>query len=38
MEKFGHVDIPINVVGGYLGGKSVAGLDMKEWDTMMNKK
>src|SRR5919109_680384 len=26
----------INVVGGYLGGKSVAELDEKEWDTMMN--
>jgi NAD(P)-dependent dehydrogenase (short-subunit alcohol dehydrogenase family) len=26
----------VNVVGGYLGGKSVSELDEKEWDLMMN--
>src|SRR5919109_1793129 len=36
IEKHGHIHILINVVGGYLGGKSVAELDEKEWDTMMN--
>ncbi len=36
VEKFARIDILINVVGGYLGGKSVAALDMKEWDIMMN--
>ena len=36
IEKHGHIDILINVVGGYIGGKSVSELDEKEWDLMMN--
>ncbi len=36
IEKYGHIDILINVVGGYIGGKSVSELDEKEWDLMMN--
>jgi NAD(P)-dependent dehydrogenase (short-subunit alcohol dehydrogenase family) len=36
IEKHGHIHILVNVIGGYLGGKSVAELEEKEWDTMMN--
>src|ERR671924_1932004 len=36
IEKHGYIPILVNMVGGYLGGKSVAELDEKEWDTMMN--
>jgi len=36
VERFGHIDILVNSVGGYLGGKSVMELDEHEWDFMMN--
>lgn len=36
VERFGHIDILLNSVGGYLGGKSVTELDEHEWDFMMN--
>jgi NAD(P)-dependent dehydrogenase (short-subunit alcohol dehydrogenase family) len=36
VERYGHLDILVNVVGGYLGGKSVAELSESEWDIMMN--
>lgn len=36
VETYGHLDVLVNVVGGYLGGKSVADLSESEWDTMMN--
>jgi NAD(P)-dependent dehydrogenase (short-subunit alcohol dehydrogenase family) len=36
ISKYGRIHILVNVVGGYLGGKTVAELDMKEWDLMMN--
>lgn len=36
VERFGHIDILVNSVGGYLGGKSVTELDDHEWDFMMN--
>src|SRR5919109_3085143 len=36
VANHGHIHILVNVVGGYLGGKSVAELDEKEWDIMMN--
>ena len=35
INKFGHIHILVNVVGGYFGGKSVSELDEKEWDLMM---
>ena len=35
-EKHNRIDILVNVVGGYLGGKSVFGLEEQEWDFMMN--
>ena len=36
VERFGHIDILVNSVGGYLGGKSVTELEEREWDLMMN--
>ncbi len=35
INKYGHIHILVNVVGGYFGGKSVYELDEKEWDLMM---
>jgi NAD(P)-dependent dehydrogenase (short-subunit alcohol dehydrogenase family) len=35
MDKYGHIDILVNVVGGYIGAKSIVELDEKEWDLMM---
>jgi len=36
LDKYGHIDILVNVVGAYLGGKTVVELEEKEWDMMMN--
>jgi len=36
VEKFGTIDILVNVVGGYLGGKNITELGENDWDTMMN--
>ena len=36
LDKYGQINILVNVVGGYIGGKSVTELDEKEWDLMMN--
>ena len=36
VKKYGRIDILINVVGGYLGGKKVTEMTEKEWDLMMN--
>ena len=36
VKKYGQIDILINVVGGYLGGKKVTEMTGKEWDLMMN--
>ena len=36
MKKYGRIDILINIVGGYLGGKKVTEMTEKEWDLMMN--
>ncbi|VVC05436.1 L-rhamnose 1-dehydrogenase (NADP(+)) [uncultured archaeon] len=36
VKKYGHIDILINVVGGYIGGKKVTEMTEKEWDLMMN--
>ncbi len=35
ISKYGRIDVLVNVVGGYLGGKSVSELDEKEWNLMM---
>ena len=31
LDKYGHIDILVNVVGAYLGGKTVVELEEKEW-------
>jgi NAD(P)-dependent dehydrogenase (short-subunit alcohol dehydrogenase family) len=36
IETYDRIDILVNVVGGYLGGKTVAELDETEWDKMMS--
>ena len=36
VKKFGRIDVLINVVGGYIGGKKVTEMTEKEWDLMMN--
>ncbi len=36
LDKYGHIDILVNVVGAYLGVKTVVELEEKEWDLMMN--
>lgn len=36
VDRHGHLDVLVNVVGGYLGGKSVTELDEDDWDSMMN--
>ena len=36
VERFGHINILVNSVGGYLGGKSVMELEEHEWELMMN--
>jgi NAD(P)-dependent dehydrogenase (short-subunit alcohol dehydrogenase family) len=35
LDKYGRIDILVNVVGAYIGGKSVTELEEKEWDLMM---
>jgi len=35
LDKYGHIDILVNVVGAYIGGKSVVELEEKEWDMIM---
>ena len=35
IRKYRCIDILINVIGGYIGGKNVSELDEKEWDFMM---
>jgi NAD(P)-dependent dehydrogenase (short-subunit alcohol dehydrogenase family) len=36
VERFGTINVLVNVVGGYLGGKSITELSGTDWDTMMN--
>jgi len=33
-KKYGRIDILVNTVGGYLGGKSVVDLEEEEWNRM----
>lgn len=35
-QKYGRIDIMVNVVGGYLGGKVVTEISENEWNGMMN--
>ena len=36
VSEYGPINILVNVVGGYLGGKSIIDLSEMEWDSMMN--
>jgi NAD(P)-dependent dehydrogenase (short-subunit alcohol dehydrogenase family) len=36
INTYDRIDVLVNVVGGYLGGKPVAELDETEWDKMMS--
>lgn len=36
LDKYTRIDILVNVVGAYIGGKSVTEIDEKDWDSMMN--
>ena len=36
LDKYGSIDILVNVVGAFIGGKTVMELEEKEWDMMMN--
>ena len=36
IDKYDRIDILVNVVGAFIGGKTVVELDEKEWDLMMN--
>lgn len=36
IDQYSRIDILVNVVGAYIGGKSVHELDEEEWDLMMN--
>jgi NAD(P)-dependent dehydrogenase (short-subunit alcohol dehydrogenase family) len=35
-EKFSKIDILVNTVGGYLGGKNITQLGEDDWEVMMN--
>lgn len=36
VQKHGRIDVLVNVVGGFIGGKKVSDLAESEWDKMMN--
>lgn len=36
LEKFGQIHVLANVVGGYIGGRSVSETSEEEWDKMMS--
>ena len=36
MDKFCHIDILVNVVGGFKGGIPVSELEAEDWEAMMN--
>ena len=36
VQKHSRIDVLVNVVGGYVGGKRVSELEANEWDKMMN--
>jgi NAD(P)-dependent dehydrogenase (short-subunit alcohol dehydrogenase family) len=35
IDEYGHVDVLLNIVGGYSGGKTLADTDEELWDRMM---
>ena len=36
LDKFGKIDILVNIVGGFKGGIPVSDLGIEDWDAMMN--
>jgi hypothetical protein len=36
IERRSHINILVIIIWRYIGGKSVAELDEREWDVMMN--
>ena len=36
VQKHGRIDVLVNVVGGFIGGKKVSDLEESEWNKMMN--
>jgi NAD(P)-dependent dehydrogenase (short-subunit alcohol dehydrogenase family) len=36
LERFGHLDILVNTVGGYRGGTSFAEMSLEDWEFLMN--
>ena len=36
MDKYDHIDILVNVVGGFKGGIPVSELEVEDWDALMN--
>ncbi|HEY9399499.1 MAG TPA: SDR family NAD(P)-dependent oxidoreductase [Nitrososphaeraceae archaeon] len=36
VERFGTINVLVNVVGGYVGGKDITELEESDWDAMMN--
>ena len=36
IDRFGHLDILVNIVGGFVGGIDTVELDEDKWDFMMN--
>jgi NADP-dependent 3-hydroxy acid dehydrogenase YdfG len=36
VDRFGRLDVLVNTVGGYRGGKPVADLALEDWDFMLN--
>jgi NAD(P)-dependent dehydrogenase (short-subunit alcohol dehydrogenase family) len=36
VERHGQIHVLVNVVGSYIGGKSITGLDESEWDRMIS--
>jgi NAD(P)-dependent dehydrogenase (short-subunit alcohol dehydrogenase family) len=35
-ERYGQIHVLVNLVGGYIGGKSIIELEVSEWDKMMD--
>ena len=36
VDKYGRIEILVNMVGAFIGGKTVMEIEEKEWDMMMN--
>ena len=36
LERYGMINVLVNLVGGYLGGKSITNMEQNNWDSMMD--